>query len=169
MDKTGAKIGWVIPTPASVWLGALFWFRQKRQTFQPQIWVLTGQLSRVMLRNTIRHTQTLHTVFGGRNSVCRHFPFPIRFKVQEFLLLCDLVREENVGTPVEQEFDLIGWGPNINHRLSQEARHTMTNDSGKFNISFRYLLPWHFLICMYICKSIFVGWEIRQSWLICDA
>ena len=71
-----------------------------------------------------------------------------RFNVQEFLLLCDLVREEKVGTPVEQEFDLIGWGPNINHRLSQEARHTMTNDSGKFNISFRYLLPWHFLICI---------------------
>ena len=43
---------------------ALFWFRQKRPTFQPQIWVLTRQLSRPMLRNTIRHTQTLQMVFG---------------------------------------------------------------------------------------------------------
>ena len=68
---------------------------------------------------------------------------------------------------MELEFDLIGWGPNINHRLSQEARHTMTNDSGKFNISFRYLLPRHFLICLFGTPYLWVEKPAKLTDLRC--
>ena len=60
---------------------------------------------------------------------------------------------------MDLEFDLIGLGPNINHRLSQEeARHTMTNDGAlwcKIQYQFQiFELPGPFHICVF-------GIEIR--------
>ena len=60
---------------------------------------------------------------------------------------------------MDLEFDLIGLGPNINHRLSQEeARHTMTNDGAlwcKIQYQFQiFELP--FIFVYLELRSVFV-------------